>query len=130
MSTNIWSSLVSTLTSTLSATGASASTVGSAVSSAISSVIGNKFSTLVTILNNLAALGPAADAGELNALINQLETQLAQTASVPQAEFAFVSALKALVGKTDPASAVQWTQTAETAVTLLNNASSSILGNL
>ncbi len=52
---------------------------------------------------------------------------MAQVSGIPQAEFALVAALKSLVGKTDPTSVMQWSQTCTQMVSIINAANSSFL---
>lgn len=119
-SSNFFSSIVSALSS---ATGSASSTV----SSALSSVFASKTSAATTTFQALQNLGPGADAGELGAMMTQVTNQLGEISAVPQVEFAFVSELRALIGKTDPASVASWETTCAQATAALQNASSSWL---
>lgn len=117
---NFFSTIVAALSS---ATGSASSTV----SSALSSVFASKTKAATTTFQTLQNLGPGADAGELAAMLTQATNELGAINAVPQVEFAFVSELRALVGKTDPASVASWETTCSQAVTALQNASISWL---
>ena len=116
-SSNWWNSVISTLAST---TGSTTSAIGTA----LSSVFANKFASIQSTLTSLGNTGPGGDPSELSVLLANLGTHLADTSTVPQAEYGFLTILKSLQGKTDAASVIAWSQTISQAQALLTSASS------
>ena len=121
---SLFSNLISALTT------AAGSLSPATITSAVTNVFSNHFSGLQNIITQLQTLGPGANTDELDGLLTSLINQSVQTSGTPTSEFALISVLKTLVGKTDAQSLVLWSQLCAQMSTALNNASTSLLGGI
>ncbi len=123
---SIWTNLFNSLSSAV--TSATSAITPTELSSIFSTVMGSHFATIQADIQTLSGLGPLADPTQLTALMNKVTTDAVQTSGTPQSIFGLMTAMRGLVGKTDPTTLIEWGQLCQQMLTAISSTSTTIFG--